>query len=269
MVMDDPDIYEVREYEGIDIFLPGNDIEREIDGHGILKALLLTLGAFVLTIGFTIVLMIPLLALGFIQYDIYGNIYWDSWVFIFLAVAEIGFIVPPIWYAKNRGFSLRSIGIKYYEPLKEIILGLLFGVIMLGSNLVISWLIIEASGVPYSEAEADPMLLASNWGEVLAWVIVMFVVVGFSEELIFRGYLQRRMEIYFRPKATRYKLFALIITSFLFAAFHLDLIGLPTRFVLGMFLGYLCQKRKYSILGPSVAHGFNNSAVVVLAFMGF
>jgi membrane protease YdiL (CAAX protease family) len=44
---------------------------------------------------------------------------------------------------------------------------------------------------------------------------------------------------------------------------------MPTRFVLGLFLGYLAQKRDYSILAPTVAHGFNNAIVVVLASLGF
>lgn len=266
MVMTDPDIYEMHEYEGIGIFIPGDDIERDIDNGGIFKALLLTLGSFGLTIGITVAIMIPLLLLNLIYIDIYGNISYDPWVFILLTTAELGFIVPPIWYAKSKGFSLQAIGIKNYEPLKEIALGLVFGIIMLGANIVITWIIAEAANLTYDDSGS--LLLAENWIQVIGWVVVMFVIVGFSEEVIFRGYLQRRMEIYLRPKVRSYKFVALIITSILFAALHLDLIGLPTRFVLGLFLGYLCQKRKYSILGPSVAHGFNNSAVVVLAFLG-
>jgi membrane protease YdiL (CAAX protease family) len=104
---------------------------------------------------------------------------------------------------------------------------------------------------------------------LIAWIGVMFVVVGFSEELLFRGFLQRRMEIYFRPKNKNYRFWALVITSFIFAAIHLDILGLPVRVMRGVFLGHLAQKRKYSILGPTVAHGFNNAAVVILASMGF
>jgi membrane protease YdiL (CAAX protease family) len=62
---------------------------------------------------------------------------------------------------------------------------------------------------------------------------------------------------------------SLVITSFIFGAIHLDLIGLPIRFILGIFLGDLAQRRNYNIVGPSVAHGFNNAIVVVLASFGF
>ncbi len=267
--MDDPDIYEMEDYSEIGIFVPGEDIEREVNGSEMLKHLFYTLVAFGVTILLTLVLVIPMSALGLITVDLYaGTIYYEPWALILLTIAEVGFIVPPFWYAKSRGYSLRSIGLRYHEPLKEIVLGFGFGAAMLGANLVITYFIAYLFQLPMGDA-GEGFFLATDWIEVAAWVVVMFVFVGFSEELLFRGYLQRRMEVYFRPKQKQYKWIALIVTSLIFAAFHLDIIGLPTRFVLGMFLGYLCEKRKYSILGPSVAHGFNNAAVVVLAFLGF
>ena len=75
--------------------------------------------------------------------------------------------------------------------------------------------------------------------------------------------------MFFRERSRHYEILALVFTSFIFAALHLDLIGLPSRFVLGMFLGALAKWRGYSIVAPSVAHGFNNAAVIILAFFGF
>ena len=60
-----------------------------------------------------------------------------------------------------------------------------------------------------------------------------------------------------------------MVSSLIFAAIHLDLIGLPTRFVLGIFLGFLAQQRKYSLLGPTIAHGMNNAVVVFLSSLPF
>ena len=138
---------------------------------------------------------------------------------------------------------------------------------MLASNIFITWLVSIGSG---ATVDNSVNLFASYdvW-ELIAWIVVMFVIVGFSEELLFRGFLQRRMEIYFRGRYDSYKLIALAITSFIFAAMHLDILGLAARFVLGLFMGYLAQRRQYSIVGPTVAHGFNNAAVVVFAFFGF
>jgi membrane protease YdiL (CAAX protease family) len=152
------------------------------------------------------------------------------------------------------------------KSLKEGFLGIAIGGALLVTNLLVSLLIGVAFGVPDTEVG---FFVVDTLFEVALWVILMFAVVGFSEELLFRGFLQRRMEMYFSTRRSRPGLYALIITSFVFAAIHLDVFGLPTRFVLGLILGYLAQQRNYSIMAPTVAHGFNNAAAVVLVFLGF
>ena len=266
--MDDPDSFELEESEQIGIFVPGSDVEREVKWDRFFRILLLTGAGFGLTIAFTVVLLIPMMALGLIGIDIYTfEIYFAPYAFLFLSLTELGFIIPPFWYVRKHGLSLKAIGLKFPEPLKDILLGLLVGIVMLVANFVITWAIAVGTGLPLV---GDESLFSTNDPlEIIGWVLMMFLVIGFSEELIFRGFLQRRMELYLRQKTVSYRGLALIITSVIFSAMHLDIIGLPTRFALGMFLGYLAQKRKYSILGPTVAHGFNNAAVVILAAFGF
>ncbi len=267
MAIDDPDAFEMQEFEGIDIFRPGSIIERYVDWNRLFHILLLTGAAFALTVALTVVIMIPLLASGLIIVDIYsGTIWLDPLAIIITTLAEIGFIIPPIWYVRRNGFSLGSLGIKNMKSLKEGILGIAIGGLMLVANLLVTLLIGFAFDVPDSGVG---FFAVNTLFEVALWAILMFAVVGFSEELLFRGFLQRRMEIYFSQRRSSPGLYALIITSFIFAAIHLDLFGLPTRFVLGLILGYVAQKRNYSIMAPTMAHGFNNTAVVALVFLGF
>jgi len=261
-------MYEMDEHQGIDIFVPGALVEREVDGNRLFRVLLLVGAGFALVIAATFVLTIFLLAAGLIVIDYTSfAIYFGPWAFLILSITSIGFIVPPIVDAKRRGMPLGDIGIKSDSPVFDVLLGLLIGGVMLTLNFIVTYLINSTIGIP-DDGSGD-MFLASDPMELVAWVVVMFVIIGFSEELLFRGFLQRRMEIHFRPKNKNYRFWALVITSFIFAAVHLDLIGIPVRFMLGVFLGYLAQERKYSILAPTVAHGFNNAAVVILASMGF
>jgi membrane protease YdiL (CAAX protease family) len=149
----------------------------------------------------------------------------------------------------------------------DIGLGFAIGALMLGANIAVTWIVSNVTG-PISTGEE--LLIARNPVELVLWVVVMFVLVGFTEEVMFRGFLQRRMEMYFKSQGnSSYRIMSLVITSFIFGAIHLDLIGLPIRFILGIFLGDLAQRRNYNIVGPSVAHGFNNAIVVVLASFGF
>lgn len=269
LVMDDPDAFELEEAEGIGIFEPGIRIERDVEKGRMMGVLGLTALGMVLMVAFTIIIMIPLFAIpGLIVVDfVTFDIYIDPIALLILTTAEIAFVIPPIYYVRKNGLPISSIGIKNMLSGIDIGLGLVIGVLMLGSNIAITWLISEMTG-PISSGEE--LFLARNPTELVAWVIVMFVLVGFTEEVLFRGFLQRRMEMYFRSQGNaNFKMMALVITSFIFAVIHFDMIGLPARFILGMFLGDLAQRRNYNIVGPSVAHGFNNAVVVVLASLGF
>lgn len=265
--MDDPDLYELEEATGIGIFEPGTFLESKIDKDQIMGVLGYTALGMILMVVATVVIMIPLMMTSLIIVTYYA-VYIDPLAMLIMTGAEIAFVIPPLYYVKKRGLPKSAIGIKNMLSPTDAILGLIFGAIMIGSNIAISWLVTEATGPPAPGGEE--FLVARNWPEMIAWVIAMLVFVGFTEELIFRGFMQRRMEMYFRGRGTsNHQLVALFISSFIFAAIHLDLIGLPTRFVLGVFLGFLAQQRNYNLLGPSVAHGMNNAVVVLLSSLPF
>ncbi|MHA2076092.1 MAG: CPBP family intramembrane glutamic endopeptidase [Candidatus Thorarchaeota archaeon] len=267
--MDDPDDFELEEAEGIGIFEPGTQIERDVEKGQMIGVLGLTGLGMVLLVVFTFIIMIPLTMIpGLIVVDFYTMaVYIDPLALLLLTTGEIAFVIPPLYYVRKHGLPISSIGIKNMLSGIDIGLGIAFGVLMVGSNIAISWFVNEFTG-PVTSGEE--LLIARNPTELVLWIIVMFVLVGFTEEVLFRGFLQRRMDIYFRSrKNSNYKLMSLIITSFIFAVIHLDMIGLPARFILGMFLGDLAQRRNYNIVGPTVAHGFNNALVVVLVSLGF
>jgi len=265
LVIDDPDTIEEEDKEqGIGIFEPGAFVERSIESSKLTSILLVVIAGWLVMFITEIIIMIPII----LTIGLYG-VLTDPWALLILTAAEVGFVVPPLWYVKKQGISIKSLGIRNMTSIADIGLGLVFGILMLGANLLISWIIDRA--VPDSGGDVIiffPPAGTSLYIWLVSWIFAMFVLVGFTEELMFRGFLQRRLEIIYRTKQSKnFRLIALFITSFIFAVVHLDLIGLPTRFVLGLFLGFLAQKRNYSILGPTVAHGFNNSMVIILTLL--
>jgi membrane protease YdiL (CAAX protease family) len=267
LVMDDPDLHAIDETETIGVFEPGRFIEREVDWSRLMNVSFITLGSYLLSVVFTMIILIPLLAVGLV--DIFAptlDQMFKPWSMIILTTASFAFLFGPVYYVRKNGLSYKSIGIRDMRSLRNAVFGVGVGLLMFGGNIVFSWLISDVMNVPVQD---DPTLMASDIYELIGWVIVMFVVVGFTEEVLFRGFLQRRMEMYFRGRGngTNAPLKAILITSFIFAAIHLDIIGLATRFMLGMFLGYLAQRTNYSILGPAIAHGLNNAIIVVLLFI--
>ncbi|RDE11427.1 MAG: hypothetical protein C4K47_09885 [Candidatus Thorarchaeota archaeon] len=268
MVIEDPDRYDFEEFRGIDIYEPGTKLEREVNWDTLFRVLLFTGGSFVLAMGLLLFIMIPLINAGMIVINVVTfGVTFKPWALLLVSLSEIGFIVPPMLYAKRRALPLASVGLKSSAPATDIALGLLVGIVMLIANIgvtgFVSWLINTVTGTQISTGPSA--FIASGTQELIAWIAVMFVVVGLSEETVFRGFLQRRVQMYFRTRSSRSGTKSILITSLVFAAAHLDLTGLPSLFVLSLFLGYLAEKRRYSVLGPAVAHGFNNAAVVVLA----
>ncbi|MDD2228516.1 MAG: ABC transporter permease [Candidatus Cloacimonetes bacterium] len=109
----------------------------------------------------------------------------------------------------------------------------------------------------YLEALSKLFTMDKNMAKVF---LIMAVLPGVCEELMFRGFMIRFFEKYGNK-------IAVIISALLFAAFHLD----PFRFVpvllLGLLLGYLTV-RSGSIVNSMLSHTINNGLALVLVTYG-
>ncbi|TWU44090.1 CAAX amino terminal protease self- immunity [Novipirellula aureliae] len=76
------------------------------------------------------------------------------------------------------------------------------------------------------------------------------------EELLFRGYVQTRLNQSWGP------LLGILVSSFLFAAFHMDFVHIIAVFPIGLYLGWLSW-RSGSLFPAMLAHFVNNFISVV------
>ncbi len=113
-----------------------------------------------------------------------------------------------------------------------------------------------------SAADATEQLLAINSvGKLLACLFVVGFMAGLSEEMLFRGAMQRTMH------DSRLGIHAAVwITAIVFSAFHLQFFGFFPRMVLGLWLGYLLVWSR-SLWVPIIAHTLNNSSVVIFSYL--
>lgn len=94
--------------------------------------------------------------------------------------------------------------------------------------------------------------------ELVAALLVAAVAVPVAEEYLFRGLIQRTLERTWRPAA------AVIATSALFAAIHMQVFGGVAVFIIGAYLGVVAHRTR-SIVPSMTAHAvMNGMAVVVL-----
>lgn len=105
------------------------------------------------------------------------------------------------------------------------------------------------------------MLNINSVGQLILCVLVVGVMAGLSEEMLFRGAMLRTMQ------DSRLGKHAVVwITAILFSAFHLQFYGFVPRMLLGVWLGYLFVWTG-SLWVPIIAHTLNNSTVVLMSYL--
>jgi membrane protease YdiL (CAAX protease family) len=116
-----------------------------------------------------------------------------------------------------------------------------------------------------SEDEAakltEAFLAGTSITSLLLNLVIVALLPAFGEELFFRGIMQKLF-----LQMTKNKHVAIIITSIIFSAIHLQFYGFLPRMVLGIFLGYLLVWSG-SLWLPVLAHFVNNAAAVIFTFL--
>ena len=215
-------------------------------------------------------------------------------LFVSLAtIAELVFFIIPIWYVgkfiQNPTFNnrIKVLGIfnnenKDYFILKEVLIGLLFAVSAYFIVNIISFLTDLSFGVifgpgflerAYGSAEETGFtadLLATNIFELILIIAMMILIVGPSEEIIFRGFTQKGLDRRLGQK------WALISTALLFTFFHvmpllmpaeLFLVLFPPYFVISLMFGALVIWRKENLIACIIGHGVYNSILILIPFL--
>lgn len=106
------------------------------------------------------------------------------------------------------------------------------------------------------------LLGGTDFSDLIMSILIVGIMTGFAEEILFRGALLRLIET--SGKNTRTHL-AIWITAFVFSAIHLQFYGFIPRMLLGALFGYLLAWSG-SIWLPIIAHAFNNSVTVIFSW---
>jgi hypothetical protein len=171
---------------------------------------------------------------------------WFSEVVLFLALALVG------WHALQLSPRL-AMGVTRFEP-RSFGLGVAFGLVNYAAWAVPTMTLAHAVFPKHLIELFDSAKVFERQTPFEFWAIVVGVSVAapLGEEFFFRGFLQRGLE------ASRGAPRAIVVTAFIFSAFHLDPVGLVSRFELGVLFGLLAW-RAGSIWPAIGAHAANNA----------
>lgn len=110
-----------------------------------------------------------------------------------------------------------------------------------------------------AEAITKQLLSINTWNGFAANIVIVALMAGIGEELMFRGVLQKLFIGW-----TKNTHAGILIAAFIFSAIHLQFFGFFPRFALGALLGYMFAWSG-SIWVPIIAHSLNNAIVIILS----
>lgn len=106
----------------------------------------------------------------------------------------------------------------------------------------------------------ETLLGGSTVGDLVVSIFLIGILAGLSEEIYFRGTMQRLLA---SEKLNAHS--AIWITAIIFSIFHFQFFGFFPRLILGAFFGYLLYWSG-SLWLPVAVHALNNTIVVVTSW---
>lgn len=204
----------------------------------------------------------------------------DSWsetatIWITQAISSIGvFLVSALWFSYLKRRNCLQYFLSQRLPKQKVFF--LYAAILSCSMLAVSALCMFITQlIPLPEHIATQfqaltersneilakMLSSASKYSLLINLLVCAVLPAICEEFFFRGTLQTLAHELFRNKHA-----AIWTTAFIFSVVHLDFSGFLSRWILGVYLGYLLVWSR-SLWVPILAHFLNNAYCVFIAFL--
>ena len=163
-----------------------------------------------------------------------------------------------ILFQKNKFFPLSPA-----KPVKGTVgfFGVLGGIgVCMLANIVTSYLlaILSEFGVPIPEA---PQMMDNTLTSYLLNLLIIAVLPGILEELVFRGCVLRML----RPYGD---LFAVFVSALIFGLMHGNIRQIPFAVIVGLVLGWLYVTTN-NIWIPITVHFLNNAVSVTMEYLAF
>lgn len=181
-----------------------------------------------------------------------------------------------VWFTEKRVNPFKQMSLNVVLSLKQGLIALFFAVAALPMiSMLAEWN--KGMELPSYLASMEEMmrtmeesskvlterfLNTTSVGRLFVNLFVMAMLPAVCEEMMFRGWLQRRLYSSVNIHV------AIWVSAFVFSAIHFQFYGFIPRMLIGAALGYLyCYTG--SLWAPIVAHFTNNAAAVVAAFLAY
>jgi len=186
------------------------------------------------------------------------------WAILLVLVYLNGTLVALVhlWAVEPGWLTYRELGLTTEHLGRNIVIGLLMGVVLLAVSAVLEYLIglfVPPDLPGYLDPESD-YLAAGNTAGFLVFLFGATVLAPIGEEIYFRGFLYCGL-------SARYRLpVVFLVSSAYFSLGHLNLIYYPIFLFAGGLLIYVRHKCQ-SLVPSIIMHAVNNFTAVGLAYL--
>ncbi len=199
-------------------------------------------------------------ASGVLLYEmITGNTMSQYITYLVLGLSELLLILPLVFYMVITKTNLRALmGNRTTAP--QLLLAAAIGILMAPAIQGISDLfyqIFQAMGLKMPNTS---LLNPTDTGTMLAGMVAIGATAGIVEEPIFRGVALRGMGSVLKKHA------AVWLSALVFSLIHLDIMGAPTRLLIGALLGYMAWSSG-AVLPGVITHAAYNATLVGMSLL--
>ncbi|MFW9999168.1 MAG: CPBP family intramembrane glutamic endopeptidase [Candidatus Hodarchaeota archaeon] len=265
---------------------------------GTMASIGVPLGAFLLMNFLSAGIIMAIIIYFPFNFEALYNFLLNPYFIIISSFFELIFILIPVLYVakylqnpsiENRlallGFTIR--GFERKRIFKEILIGLGFAVIAVLLVTLVSFLteiIVEilfgidiVGEISGTTGDVEFIIKSSDILDIVLLSLVMILIIGTSEEILFRGFMQKGLMHNLGNKA------GIIITAFTFAIIHvvgiilmlLDaplillisfLLSFIPYFAISLLLGLIYYWRNENLIAVIITHGLYNALTIIQAF---
>jgi len=259
---------------------------------GLLPTLGITIAAYLLMLLVGVVVMIPFVLM---YYGRINSILYSPYFLILTSLAELILIFVPVLYLgkflkqptlKNR-LSLLGLSGERQNVIKEILIGVgaaFGGILLVGmTSLAIESFIKFTFGIEFISGDGSDLGSIESFlrgADILALILIvltMIFVVGFSEEILFRGFLQKGLVKNLgvgRGILLNALIFSFIHVFMVFTYITEEVIVFISYFLaifipyfaISLMLSLLFQWRNENLIAVIVAHGLYDALTILLVF---
>jgi membrane protease YdiL (CAAX protease family) len=183
-------------------------------------------------------------------------------VVLYLNVSVI--VIIYLWGIKPGHIDLKGMGMEKKRIVLMILLGIALGVLLISIASVGEWILLKLipDDLPYYLNPDQGFIKSGSTLDYLLLLLGVGIIAPIGEEIFFRGYMFSLLQ---KKRSTA---FAIIASSLVFAAFHVNILLFPIITVAGIIICYIRYKSG-SIWPCVMIHMMNNVlAVTYLSFSG-